>query len=310
MKNFLLDFFFKITAINPTPAASTEFLKQVLVVVKPKSGATEDTITLATSMSTVATFTDNVEAQQLFNAGMSRVYVLAVDDLDMASILEGHESDFYTILVSSDFNDTEFDAITVGEFEGVVAFASTDDTKNLARVAAGYAPFHSDATHKAKNMFFAYGKLLSNSLNWRNQQYILMPFASDVDDLGKANSLFDDKISFVLSDATYGNRLALLSVGGEAITAPYVVKNLMIDLQSRGLSYISGNQPDYTLVQAALLEDDLQDVMKTYIEKKKWIENGTVEVQLLEENFTGAVDINIAKPRAFWRLAGEMRQTL
>jgi hypothetical protein len=308
--NILLDYFFPITAIEPTPAASTAFLKQVLVVVKPKVGATEDTITLCTTMSAVAAFTNNVEAQQLFNAGMSRVYVVAKDDLDLADILEGHESDFFTILVSSDYNDTEMDAADFGAFKGVVGMASEDDTKNATRAAiANRSAWHSTATNKAKNMFYAFGKLLSNSLNWRNQQYITMPLADDVATLGEAETLFDDKINFVISDTEFGNRLALFAAGGKAIVAPYILKNLQIDMQSAALTYISGNQPAYTLKQAALLEDELQKVVQDYIDDEE-VENGTVEVTLEEDNFVASGDINVAEPKALWRIFAEMRQTL
>jgi hypothetical protein len=309
--NILLDYFFPITAIEPTPAASTAFLKQVLVVVKPKVGATEDVITLCTSMSAVAAFTDNVEAQQLFNAGMGRVYVTAVDDLlEIGDIIEGHESDFYTILISSDFTDAEMDAAVFGAFEGVIGMASTDDAKNTTRAAISKrSAWHSTGTNKAKNMFYAFGKLLSNSLNWRNQQYITMPLADDVDTLGEAEALFDDKVNFVISDTEFGNRLALFCAGGKAIVAPYIIKNLQIDMQSAALTYISGNQPAYTLKQAALLEDELQKVVQDYIDDES-LEAGTVEVLLEEDNFVASGNINVAEPKALWRIFGEMRQTL
>ena len=64
--------------------------------------------------------------------------------------------------------------------------------------------------------------MLSNALAWRNQQYISMPLADDVATLGDAESYFDDKISFVISDTQYSNRLGLFVAGGKAIVAPYV----------------------------------------------------------------------------------------
>lgn len=310
--NILLDYFFPITSIEPTAQASTAFLKQVLVVVKPKVGAVEDTITLCTSTTAVDAFTtDNTEADQLFAAGMGRVYVVACDALTgLGTILEGHESDFYTILISSDYSDAEMDAAVFGDFEGVIGMASTDDTKNATRAAiANRVAFHSNSTNKAKNMFYAFGKLLSNSLSWRNQQYITMPLADDVATLGDAEALFDDKISFVISDSEFGERLALFAAGGKAIVAPYIKKNLQIDLQSAALSYISGNQPAYTKKQAALLEDELQKVMQDYIEDEE-IELGTVEITLEAENFVASGSINISEPKALWRIFGEMRQTL
>ena len=409
--NILLDYFFPITAIEPTPQASTGFLKQALIIVKPKMSVPTGVITLCTTMTQVGLLTDNTEAQQLFNAGMNRVYVLPMDDLFLATALEGHESDFFTVLVSSDFSKAEMEAtaasktvngdlvftatelgkggndltialldtgvagaevatvvgnaisvsmdagvstanqikaaidasaavllkmtvavvpgegsavqaaaaasnltggdgLDVGAFSGVVGYSSTDDAY-LATLASAptMAPFHTTSGNKAKNMFYAFGKLLSNALNWRNQQYITMPVADDVDTLGEANNLFDDKVNFVISDTEYGNRLALFAVGGKAIVSPYIRRNLELDLQSAALSYISGNQPNYTKKQAALLEDELSKVIQSYIDRE-WIEAGTVTITLEQDNFVASGSINISEPKALWRIFAEMRQTL
>ncbi len=432
--NILLDYFFPITAISPTPAASTAFLKQVCVVAKPKAGQEGNvgTIYTCTTMAQVSARTDNAEAQQLFNAGMAKVFLLLADDLDLATFLDGHESDFYTLLISSDFSDedtisTQADgtvtitsyanlvsgtddilavggvsftaqtgAATLGEatfqaatsneatatslaaqinahatagalvsaaavgavvtltavdagwdgndiavaytdgdaavgltlagltggklsggaglfpgtFSGVIGVSSDDDAYLADQAAIDKrAAFHTASSNKAKNMFYAFGKLLSNSLNWTNQQYITMPFADDVDTLGEAEALFDDKISFVIDDAEFGERLALFCCGGKAITAPYIIRNLEIDMQSRALTYISGNQPAYSKTQAALLEDELQKVLQSYIDRQ-WIEVGTVEVKLEQENFVASTYINTSEPNAMWRVFGEIRQTL
>jgi hypothetical protein len=434
--NILLDYLFPITSIEPTPAASTAFLKQVCVVAKPKDGGvTTGELTLATTMSQVNALVGTAaaaEVQQLFNAGMSRVYVLPMDDLDLSTALEGHESDFYSILIASDFSDAEVtataatgvvtitsyanlvsgtpdtitvgdtvftaqagaatlgtgtfqaatsnnataaslaaqinghavagalvvatadgavvtitaaeegsagndielsyddndtnvgatisgvtsdaldggDGLIVGDFGGVIGVASTDDAYLATQAAiANRAAFHTTSTNKGKNMFYAFGSMLSNALNWRNQQYISMPFADDVNTLGEAEALFDDKINFVISDDEYSNRLALFAAGGKAIVAPYIKRNLQIDMQSKALQYISGNQPAYTKTQAALLEDELQKVINEYIETD-WLSDGVVEVDLLEDNFVASGEINISEPKALWRIFAEMRQTL
>jgi len=310
--NILLDYFLPITSIEPTPAASTAFLKQALVVVKPKVGAVENTITLCTTTAGIDAFSDtNAEGDQLFAAGMGRVFVVAVDDLTLlGDILEGHESDFFTILISSDFSDAEVTAGDFGAFTGVIGVSSVDDAFLAIQGAIeNRAAFHATAGNKAKNMFFAFGKMLSNALNWRNQQYITMPLADDVATIGDANALFDDKVSFVISDDEYSNRLALFAAGGKAIVGPYIKRNLEIDMQSSALSYISGNQPSYTKKQAALIEDELQKVVLSYIERE-WIEAGTVEIKLEQDNFVASGYINISEPKALWRIFAEMRQTL
>ena len=308
--NILLDYFFPITAISPTPAASTAYLKQVCIIVTPKAAVPTGIATLCTSMVGVAALTDNTEAQQLFNAGMSRVYVMPADDLDLADALVDYGSDFFTVLISSDFVDADVTAADFGTFKGVVGVSSDSDVfLAVQSVIENRAAFHTTTTNKAKNLFYAFGKLLSNSLNWTNQQYITMPVADDVATLGAANALFDDKISFVINDTEFGKRLGLFAAGSKAIVAPYITRNLEIDLQSRALSYISGNQPGYTKTQAALLEDELQKVVTGFIDRQ-WIDAGTVEVKLEQENFVASGYINISEPKALWRIFGEIRQTL
>lgn len=436
MAKILLDYLMPITSIEPTAAASTAFLKQVCVVALPKDGGvTAGEITECSTMAEVNALIGTAaaaEVQQLFTAGMSKVYILPADDLYLSAFLEGYESTFFTVLVSSDFaaaaitatsatgvitvtsyanlvsgtddvvtiegvaftaqagaavegettfqaatdNDTTAeslaaqinahpataarvlatvdgavvtltsvlegslgneiglsytdndanvgitlsglsggnlsggDGIYLGDFTGVVGVSSTDDAFLAVQAAiANRCAFHTTSGNKAKNMFYAFGKLLSNALNWRNQQYIPMPVADDVETLGDAESLFDDRISFVISDDEYSNRLAFFVAGGKAITAPYIKRNLQVDMQSTALQYISANQPAYTLTQAALLEDELQKVIDGYVEDEE-IEDGIVEVTLEEDNFVASGEINIAEPKAQWRVLAEMRSTL
>ncbi len=424
--SILLNYIFPVSTIEPTAQASTSFLKQVCLVVSPNGGGTSGDITECVTMAEVAEVTDNLEAQQLFNAGMAKVFILQADDLDLADALEGHEADFFTLLISSDFTKEEIthvdtvaavkasikiqditytaktagtggnsttinydtggtagaesvgvvgsaitvtmetgvstadnirdaveaeaaaaalvdvsvdsgdetdtqvsfgaavslaggiaavagteDGLQLGEFDGVVGVSDVDDSFLEDQAAqTNRCAFHTTTTNKAKNMCYAFGKMLSNALNWRNQQYIEMPFADDVDTDGEAESLFDERISFVLSgDAQYAERLSLFAAGGEAIVAPYIKKNLQIDMQSSALSYISGNQPAYTKKNAALLEDELQKVIQDYIDDQ-WLEAGTVSVETGNDTFVVNCEINIAPPSALWRVFGEMSQTL
>lgn len=424
--NILLNYFFPITTIDPTPQASTAFLKQACLVVKP-SGSAMSSPLLCTTMAAVNAVTANTEAQQLFNAGMNRVFVLAVNDLDIALELTGHESDFFTLIVSSDFVDADWEqtkaagtitvtsyanliitssdtmsvagtvftaqagaatpgtatfqaatsnnataaslaaqinahavastkvlatvlnavvtvtaltagasqnalaliytdthsdvgitvsgatltggaGIETGAFAGVVGISSTNDTL-LAALAANpqYAPFHT--SNGAKNMCFAFGSMLANAAAWLNQQYITMPFADDVTTLGAANNLFDSKVNFVISDDTYGNRLALFAVGGKAIVAPYIIRNFQLDIQSEALTYISGNEPDYTLAEASLLNDELNKVGQSYVDDGE-ITAFTIDVTLDQDNFVADAEIDIAEPKAMWRVFANMKETL
>lgn len=426
---FLLDYVFPISIVTPTPEASTAFLKQVCVVATPKTGQEGNvgTIYECVNMTQVAARTDNTNSQQLFNAGMSKVYILLANDLDLATALsDGAGSDFYTLLISDDFTDEDIsqtvttaavaaakeigdltftavhagtsgnsitielvddttegneiahavgNAITVhiedgvstaqeiadavsesvsssllvtvavaggqgavaqaaigatnledgaaaifddgtgpqvGTWEGVIGTQSDDaDVCEEQAVIENRCCFFTSSTNGGKNMFYAFGKLLSNASNWKNQQYITMPFSDDVDSLGSANSLFDDKVSFIVSDDEFGTRLALFAVGGKAIVAPYILKNLRVDLQSRALQWISGNQPQYTIKEASLLETRLKEdvIIANYI-NRQLISAGTISITLVNQNFVATGVINVAEPKALWRVFSEMQQTL
>lgn len=441
MAKILLDYFFKIIAINPTPAASTAFLKQACVVVTAKGGymGAAGTPVLCTTNAQIEAVTDNDDAKELLAAGLSRVYVMPVADLDLADFLAAEPAlgKFFTLLISSDFdkddvnatqasgnititsyanlvsgtddvvsvggvaftaqvgaavlgaatfqaatsndatatslaaqinahattsalvtasalaavvtitaieggsggnaialgytdNDTNVgatksgtlltggDGLYVSGFEGVVGVAE-DDLSFLATQAAieNRCAFYSASANGAKNMCYAFGKLLSNPSDWKNQQYITMPYDDGVDVLGEAESDFDDKISFVIADDEFSTRLSLFCCGGKAIVAPYVIRNLEIDLQSKGLQFVSGNQPAYTLTNAALLEDELQKVIDGdgevngdpgYI-GRGWLVSGSVAVNLEEDDFVASADIAVPTPRALWRIAGQITQS-
>lgn len=406
MAKFLLDYVFKILVNATITAPNTAFLKQLCLVVKPKMGV-DPGIYECTSMSAVAAKTDNTDAQQAFNAGLSKVYLLVTDDLDLAAALAS-ATQFFTILVTGDFRekfasaviqDMVFEAadygtdgndidlilvdgagstdvvgsigvvgtvITVTANAGVtkkstvieailakteamalLGSASVPEADEDETVVAGSIAFTGGANFTAltgldlgtfkgvtgvsgpveqqaalitqaaianrspwlgdvRNMVFAFAKLLSNASNWKNQQYIEMPYPG-VDTLGDAETLFDARVNFTITDDTYGNRLALFVAGGKAIVAPYVIKNLCIDLQGYALIWINKNNPDYNLTQASLLEDYLtQRVIEEIYIAQKWVTGASIEITLVQDNFVANAGINVVEPRALWRLTGEL----
>jgi hypothetical protein len=313
MAKILLDYVFPISVIAPTPQASTAFLKQVCVIAKPNEANEENvgSITLCTNAAAVTALTANTNAAQLFNAGMNRVYVLLSDDLDVAEALDDNQGLFYTVLISDDFGDSDLATLDLGTFKGVTGLSSTSTSVCATQAAIeNRCAFFTNSTNKAKNLFYAFGSLLSNQLGWNSQQYITMPFNDGVETLGDAENLFAGKISFVIFDDEFSSRLALFACGGKAITAPYIIKNLCIDLQSRALQWIAGNQPKYTLKEAALLETRLQeDVVQSFI-ARNWIDAGIVEIKLEAQNFVASGYINVAEPKALWRVISELKQTL
>ena len=104
----MLDYAFPIEAIEALPEPSAAYLNRVCVVAKPKSGQEGNvgTIYQCLNMTAVEARADNANAQQLFDAGMTQVYVLLADDLDLSTFLETANT-FFTLLISDDFDDNE-----------------------------------------------------------------------------------------------------------------------------------------------------------------------------------------------------------
>jgi len=431
-RDLLLDYAFPIDAIEALAEPSTAYLKRLCVVAKPKAGqeANVGTIYQCLSMIDVAVRTNNTNAQQLFNSGMTQVYILLANDLDLATFF-ATENRFFTTLISDDFNKDDItanqaqgvftvsdythftqsgiDTITIngvvltaqttavvageatfqaatsnnatassivsqinalstlknlviatvvnniitvkakeggsagnlitavytnnggtaggawtglvsgklsggdglflGTWNGVVG-VSSDDVEFLEAqaVITKRTAFFGSSTNGAKSMFFAFGKLLS-SATWRNQQYVEMPVNDGIDTLAEAMNLFDSKISFTLNSIQYGNRLALFTNNSKAIVAPYLSELFQIMMQGWGVGYIAENQPAYTILQASLLEDYLAgEADKTFVQTNL-IESVSVQISLVENNFTANGTLQIAEPKALWRVNSVLTET-
>lgn len=409
-RDLLLEYAFPISIVEPLAAPSVAYLNNVCVVAKPATGqeANVGTIYECLNMAAVAVRTDNVEAQELFDAGMTKVYVLLADDLDLTTPLLTASS-FFTLLISSDFTDAEvykkatltkanltftalaagasgndisiefldtatagsevvtvtdalisvtmedgvstadqlktaLDAssqasalistavetgegstaqaafaednledgaqVEVGTWGGVVGVHSSD-TAFLAiqAVITNRTAFFGNGVNKAKNMFYAFGKLLS-ARDWENQQYVEMPYNDGIDTLSEAENLFDSKISFVINSVEYGNRLSLFTNNRKAIVAPYIFEYFQISMQGWGVSYIALNMPKYTLKEASLLENDLKEKAEARFVATEMVESLTVKISLVEDNFEANGDLVIAEPKALWRVNAVLQQGL
>lgn len=408
-RDLLLEYAFPIEVQEVLASPSIAYLNQACVVAKPKTGqeANVGTIYECENMAQVAVRTDNANAQQCFNAGMSKVYVLLADDLDLLTpLLTANQ--FFTLLISDDFSDDEiykkatltkanlvFTAIAagaagndisiefldtgtagseeitvtdakisvsmedgvstatqikaaldasdeamalitvattgtastaqsafaednledgaqieVGTWGGVVGVFSDDkDFLAVQALITNRTAFYGNGVNKAKNMFYAFGKLLSGR-DWKNQQYIEMPFNDGVDELSEAINLFDDKVSFVINSTEYGNRLALFTNNRKAIVAPYIFEWFQISMQGWGVQYIALNQPAYTTREASLFQDYLDNKANERFVIPEIVEFISVKISLVEDNFIANGDLVISEPKALWRVNAVLQQGL
>lgn len=305
MKDILLNYVMKVDAYAPLPSASSAYIRKVLCVVKPK-GEEVGTITECLEKTQVQALTD-ANCWKLLEAGMNSIYVLPSNDLKIGDIIDNTDKKFFTILIDGAFSNEETNAMTIGTFNGVIGW--TTETQEEAK-QWGYGDnnvgFYDLAENGSQNMYWAFGKLLSAN-NWKNQQYIDMPLSSKVTTINKANLLFEDSVSFVLTSEEYGNRLALFASNRRAIIAPYAYEEATLKLQSKALQYINLNQPSYTEAEASLLEDALQGVLDEFIEDGIFT-NANINVRLTNEQFVLDAEAEVSEPKALWRIKATMKQ--
>lgn len=306
MKDVLLEYVMKVDAYAPTQSASTAYIRKVLCIVKPLPEGATGTITECTTKAEVQALT-NANCHVLLEAGLPSVYVLPMNDLNIADIVEADNKKFFTILVDGAFTNEDLNGFDAGDFAGVVGWTveNREQAKNWGYGNSNVGFYDLDV-NGSKNMYYAFGKLLSAN-NWKNQQYIEMPFGSGISSINQAELMFEDSISFVLTSEEYQNRLALFASNRRAIIAPYVYEELTLKLQSKALQYISLNQPNYTEAEASLLEDALQGVVDGYVEQGI-LTHGKVVVSLTDEQFVAQASINIPEPKALWRIKATMKQ--
>lgn len=300
----LLNYILQLDVRTPTPDANTDYLRAVVAVVKPKDETPTGQITKVISAEAAAALTDNADVAELFNGGLNSALILPVDDLSaVGTALENATDRFYTVLISSDFNKTEIDSLDVGTFDGVVgaAFEQQADAKAFA------AQSKRCGAKNAKSLFYAFGQLLSAS-SWSNLQYVEMPYSDGVTTVAAADSLFEDKVTFVLDSPQYGRRLGLFAAGGQAIIAPYITQELIANLQGAALQYLNLNRPQYTLAQAKLLEDYLTSDADARYVQTKLLDYVNISVSLENKNYVGTVSVSIPEPTALWRLKGILTQ--
>lgn len=306
----LLDYVMRVSKTIPIPAPSLLYLQQCLVIVKQKTGETPKTVVKITSDSDLAAITDSTAPLALKDGGMSYFYALPMDDLALnsATITNINEFKYWTILIDPAFTDEEVGSLVLpDDFTGVVSGTSKDDSfVEEQNKKNNYAWFYGIEETNGRNMFKAFGSLLSKPKNkWTNQQYLAMDHSDEINTNETADAMFDLRANFVLSDEEFGNRLALFCVGGNgkarAIIAPYVYEEITRVLQGAALTYINLNEPDYNVAEAALLQKYLQGKLNKYIEDGT-IEEGTVTVGVGNEQFIMTGGIVVAEVSALWRL--------
>lgn len=245
-----------------------------------------------------------------FDGGLTRIYlILAEDAAEIPALIDAQECEFYTVYGSIDFTGSEYEA-AFSTWEGVRAWTSNDEA-SAATWAAELRTciFYEDTIviGEVKDYFglFAFGNLLA-SAQWRNQQYIGITAANGnpVAELGKANLLFDERVSFYLTDEEQGTRLAFFVAGGQTITTPYINMELQVTMQSKMLTFISANQPLNIETNRRLLEQVGQRVIDDYLDNGLLDPSGenVIVITTSNELFIVTGNMETTEATALWRV--------
>lgn len=307
MTDILLNYAMPIEKVTPLIGADLGFLHKALVLVKPKDESVDSAVVECMSEDEVKALTD-AKAYEMLNAGMSSIYVLPVNNLDISAI-DLSKYNYFTIIVDEAFTEEEMNARDLGEFKGVVSYVSTDkDYINGLNLLNWNAGFYTKTVNGGVNMYRSFGKLLS-SFNWNNQQYIEMKEDDGINTLNEANVLFDAKVNFVLNSPRYGLRLALFSAGNKAIVAPYIYEEICNNIQGWGLQYINLNKPDYTVRDAKLMQEFIQNKLNTNYVNKGLVPSATCNIEVVDgSNFVATGGVVIGEPKALWRVETTVQQ--
>ena len=317
--SILRDYVVKFQISTPIPTPSTDWVKKIGVVVKPKSDSVVEGEYLITTRSQISQYTNLLTPTRILDAGSVSFYLIVVKELANIEKVY-HTGKYYTMLFSEDFTDQEviqYKSTTgFGFYKGLFAktFGRDQNKENSWLEAARVMPdficygtnLNSDkTTYNYDNLYYALGNLLSlDTLD--NRQYIELPVTDNVVELGDAEDLFNKRISLSTSDIDYGHRLSGFFVGGQPIIAPYVDKLLQLDLQAAGVTATNLYKPNMTASAVAKVRDYLyQKVIIKYI-NPDIIPNITLSLEVNDEGWVAKGKIALSEIKALWRYSIEI----
>lgn len=317
--SILRDYVVKFQVSTPIPSPSTDWVKKIGVVVKPKSDSVEEGEYLITTRSQISQYTNLLTPSRILDAGSVSFYLIVVKELANIEKVY-HTGKYYTMLFSEDFTDQEvvqYKSTTgFGFYKGLFAKTFGRDKKkenswlDTARAMSDFICYGTNLnsdnlTYNYDNLYYALGSLLSlDTLD--NRQYIELPVTDNIVELGDAEDLFNKRISLSTSDIDYGHRLSGFFVGSQPIIAPYVDKLLQLDLQAAGVTATNLYKPNMTASAVAKVRDYLyQKVITKYI-NPDIIPNITLSLDVNEEGWVAKGKIALSEIKTLWRYSIEI----
>lgn len=311
--NILLDYAFKFTEKTGIQKADLSYLKNLAVIVKPKTSGGTATTQDVTSETQAKTYTDAESLGAFFSGGLNKITLILSDTLTDAETLLDHTK-FYTTCIDDAFNGAEIKAFNPTNYHGIVGAAFGVKADAIAYAATEKrCAFIDAATYTTFGLNFAFAKLLSG-VYWRDQQYLATSISTifAVSAIGDAESYFTDGVSFYLNDDQYGKRLGFFGAGGKAITEAYISEEIKRVIQATGVNYLALNQPRNIAISRIRLEDALQEKIDDYgLPPYQYLDlesENDITLTTSSEAFVlnGQLVIDIAEP--IWRVKVEALQ--
>lgn len=311
MAKFLAyDYAVSISTQTAIGTASLDYIRRVYAAVISNDATPSQPAKIVEALTpeAVDAVTDNAEVKQLFAGGLNSVHLIVIPkDGDITSIKDlvaTLKNETLTILAADGVASTALEATTNLKVGNAVVGASftnahSAEAKTLAKTECGFVD-----NEGSGSMFYAFGRLLSQT-GWTNLQYIVMPTASTsptVSDVGEAEALFNERVSFFLDDETLGRSLGFFAAGGKSIVDRYVRAQVSRDIQAAGINYLSLKRPNNTQVNRDFMTLELRGVFIDYENNGLLLEGSTLEITEGTENFVATGTFTMELPVALWRL--------
>lgn len=285
----------------PTPTA-LGYLKRLCLVVKPKTGVSEQFIQL-TDSGTLPNYTNNVNGYQIFQ-NLNSVYLAVCSDLStLDDLINPNLSEFFTLLLSDDYSEADIATLAKGNFKGVVGanIATLLNSTTFANQPNQVASCNANAN----DLSYLFGLLLAQN-DWSNLQAVVVPLANPIK--STYDDYFDKKISFIGTDKISGiHKVCGFFCGGRPIVTPYIMEQLKNQLQDEWQAYLVRNSPSVSGLNCAKIQSYLYDeVLDNYIQTEEYntrpLVYANIKVYMENDDFAGKCDIEISKITAWWRL--------
>lgn len=312
-ESLLLNFVVPTTIKETTPSADLSWLKNVMVIAEPKTGATDTGINDYTSVAAVKAQTDS-KCFELLEMGMSKISVCLASSLTAAKALLDADTThrYMTVLVDPAFNDLT-DALAWTR-DYVLGWQSSTKADAIAAASAkDVCAFHDATDTNGILMYRSFGQFLSQN-SWKDLQLARLDDtdAYGITNMGTANELFAAGVSFAITDPEYKTCLALFAAGGKTITAPYILRQAKIQTQSLFVQYLALRNPKWTRREAGMIESYLNNNLQQI-----FVQTGlanelrlVVDLDTTEGDWYVAGVLQVEKPKAIWRMKLDFYQDI